>query len=101
MPSVTSFFKNFILAGVLKNISRTTIVVPFGQPASSIDISSPPAISYLVPTSSLSAFVKSSTLATAEIEAIASPRKPRVPMALRSSALEILLVAWETKTFLT
>ena len=45
LPSVTSFFRNFILAGTLKKISLTTTVVPFGQPASARLISSPPLIS--------------------------------------------------------
>ena len=86
---------------MLKKISLTTIVVPLGQPASSNSISCPPSISYLVPISSFCAFVKSSTLDTADIEAIASPLKPKVPIEFKSSFCEILLVAWETNTFLT
>ena len=43
--------------------------------------------------------VKRFNLATAEIEARASPRKPRVQILFRSSLLTTLLVAWRRKAF--
>ena len=94
LASVTSFFRNFILAGVLKNKSLTTIVVPNGHPASSIRVCSPAFIQYLVPVSSSGVRVSTSTAETAATEARASPRKPSVTIALRSSLYLILLVAW-------
>ena len=73
------------------------IVVPFGQPASSSDTCSPPKISILVPTSSSRVFVIISVLETAATDDNASPLKPRVIIASKSCAEEILLVAWLTK----
>ena len=97
LPSAASFFRNFMRAGVLKNRSRTTMVVPAGQPASSKESSSPPPQRYLAPVWASWVRVSSSTWATAEMEANASPRKPRVPMASRSSCRRILLVACRRK----
>ncbi len=98
--SVTSFLRNFILAGVLQNKSLTIIVVPSGHPASSSRTSSPFSITYLVPIFSSDVFVITSTLATALTLASASPLNPRVKIELRSSTVEILLVAWLTNAFL-
>ena len=88
---------NFSLAGVLKNRSRTAMVVPLGQPASSWLTTTPASTVRDVPRSASSVRVSSSTRDTAEMAARASPRKPRVPMASRSYSVAILEVAWRKK----
>ena len=60
-PSVKEVFKNFLLAGVLKNIFLTMIVVPQGTPTSLNSFSAAPSITYLLPTSSSFVLVMSST----------------------------------------
>ncbi len=70
------------------------MVVPRGQPASSGPSPSPPWMQYRAPSVSSRVRVSSSTRATAQMEASASPRKPRVPMRARSSGVRTLLVAW-------
>ena len=92
-----SRFMNFIRAGVLKNRSRTTMVVPTGQPAASQDRSLPPSKDRWEPSRSSRVRVSSSTRLTAAVAARASPRKPRVPMAARSSWVRSLEVAWRRK----
>ena len=82
---------------MLKNRSRTTMVVPAGQPASSTGPGTPPSRARALPSSSCAVRVSTSTRATAAMAARASPRKPRVPMASRSYSLRILLVAWRRK----
>ena len=51
-----------------------------------------------MPISSSGVLVSISTLATAAIDAIASPLKPRVEIKLRSSCVLILEVAWDINT---
>ena len=91
--SAESDFMNFIRAGVLKKRSRTRMVVPCGQPAGCCDVTTPPSRCRLTPSAS-AVFVSRSMRLTDEIAARASPRKPSVPMAARSSLVRILLVAW-------
>ncbi len=73
------------------------MTVPRGQPSSSWETTSPAAAVSLVPSSASSVRVSSSTRATAQMAARASPRKPRVPMASRSRSAAILDVAWRRK----
>ena len=96
-PSVLSRFMNFMRAGVLKNRSRTMMVVPSGQPASQRWVIFPASRCRLVPKGSPAARVSRSILDTAAMAARASPRKPRVPMASRSFSVRSLLVAWRRK----
>ena len=67
-------------------------VVPSGSPASSMEISFPPLILYMVPVMESFVFVHNSTLETAAILERASPRNPKDVTNDRSSALLILLV---------
>ena len=97
VPSAESFFINFMRAGVLKNRSRTHIVVPSGQPVSVTSPGTPPSKWRDAPRSVPRSREKMSTRDTAAMAARASPRKPRVPMAARSSARRSLLVAWRRK----
>ena len=73
--SVYKLFKYFNLAGVLKNKFSIEISVPRLASAFSHDITSPPFIIILVPTSPVDVF--SVTLDTAAIEGSASPLKPK------------------------
>ena len=81
----------------MKNRSRTTRVVPGGQPACSWERTCPPSKTRLVPRVAPWGQVNSSTRATAAMAARASPRKPKVPMASKSWAARSLLVAWRRK----
>ena len=97
LPSTVSDFMNFIRAGVLKKRSRTMMVVPSGQP---ISVSSRifPASSFNdVPDMLPAVLVRRSMRLTEAMAANASPRKPMVPMAARSSAQRSLEVAWRRK----
>ena len=87
----------FSRAGVLKNRSRTIMVVPTGPPASSRLRTVPPSRVRAAPKSRSAVRVTTSTRDTAAMAARASPRNPRVPMASRSYSLRILLVAWRRK----
>ena len=73
------------------------MVVPTGSPASSTRAILPPAISTVVPASSSAARVSSVRRETLAMEGSASPRKPSVRMASRSSELCSLDVAWRSK----
>ena len=72
-------------------------MVPSGQPVLSCSSTSPPLILKLLPIGLFASFVSTSTLATAATEARASPRKPKVKILSRSSAVFTLLVAWRRK----
>ena len=73
------------------------MVVPSGQPASATLPAAPPSRWREAPCSAPRSREKMSTRDTAAMAASASPRKPRVPMAERSSARRSLLVAWRKK----
>ena len=73
------------------------MVVPSGQPVSCTVLGLPPSRWSDAPTSAPRGREKISTRATAEMAASASPRKPSVPIASRSSAVRSLLVAWRRK----
>ena len=88
-PSLDGDFKNFFLAGTLKNKSLTIIVVPSGIPASSNTHSLPPSTTYLVPIKSVLVFVRNSILLTALMLDKASPLKPRLVTEIKSSTLFI------------
>ena len=93
-------FKNFNLAGVLKNKSFTMIVVPLAQPYSVSCSKTPPFTQILPPTSLSLVFENNSTLETAAILAKASPLNPNVLIESKSFTFEILLVACGKKAFL-
>jgi hypothetical protein len=91
--SVFSVFKNLRRAGVLKNKSRTSTVVPRGCADASIEGAiSRPSTDTLEPASPSTAEIRSNR-ETEAMDARASPRKPRVLTASRSSRSKILLVA--------
>ena len=93
-PSVWFVLRNFLRAGVLKKRSSTLTVVPMLQPASMKSGSLPPVMVTRVPRSSPSRRVSSEKRETEAIVGSASPRKPSVPIVLRSPTSRILLVAW-------
>ena len=95
--SARSLFKNFSLAGVLKKISRTVMLVPSGQPQGTMSTISPACTVTATPSAAPFSRVTSSTRLTADIAARASPRKPIVPMASRPFSSRSLLVAWRRK----
>jgi len=80
--------------GVLKKRSRTSIVVPVGQPQGATAEHWPPLTEISAPPAASAVRLRSTNRLTSAIEARASPRKPSVPTANRSSAVAILLVAW-------
>ena len=73
------------------------MLVPSGQPASSTVPGTPPSKWSFAPLSAPRSREKMSSRETEEIAASASPRKPSVPMAAKSSAVCSLLVAWRRK----
>ena len=73
------------------------MLVPSGQPASSTALGTPPSKWSFAPLSAPRSREKMSSRETEEIAASASPRKPSVPIASRSSAVRSLLVAWRKK----
>ena len=77
-------------------MSATLTVVPAGNPAGFTPSSLPPANSTRVPSGSDSSRVSSKSRETAAMDGSASPRKPRVAMERRSSAVLSLLVAWRS-----
>ena len=77
------------------------MVVPWGQPASSLPVTTPPSRVRATPRSLPPERVRISTRDTAAMAARASPRKPRVPMAARSCSVRTLLVAWRRKAVST
>ena len=91
--SVASVFRNLRRAGVAKNSSRTSTVVPTLR---AVGCSSPlrPSSSQPWGSSVLSTRVSNDTSAIEQMAASASPRKPMVPTDSRSARLAILLVAW-------
>src|SRR6185437_4956774 len=95
--SVDSARRNLRRAGVLKKRSATAIVVPRGNAASSTCSILPPATSMRVPERSSPVAVSRLTRATEAMEGRASPRKPSVEIASRSSAVRSLEVAWRSK----
>ena len=95
--SVAGRLRNLRRAGVLKNRSRTTKVVPLGQPASRTSRKRPASTCRRTPAAASSVRVVSSTRETAAMEGSASPRKPKVPMCARSSPERILEVACRSK----
>ena len=97
LSSVWFDFRNLRRAGTLKNKFFTLKLLPFGQETASCPSTLEPDIVNIVPNSSPSIRVRSSTWATAAIEAKASPRNPMVCKANKSAASRILEVAWRSK----
>ena len=95
--SVDWLLRNFFLAGVLKNKSRTSTRVPTGQPASSTLRMEPALTSTRQPASRSAGRERRVMRLTAEMLGMASPRKPRVPTCKRSSPVDTLLVAWRSR----
>lgn len=91
--SVWSVFRNFKRAGTFQNRSRTSMRVPTGLAAALSTGGLPPSILMAVATSSWARRVTSVKRDTEAMDGKASPRKPNVPMATRSSAVLTLLVA--------
>ena len=71
----------------------TSILVPWGAPADSIEFDLPKSTRYRAPASDSACFEIASTRATEEMEGRASPRNPRVPIEIRSEDSSILEVA--------
>ena len=96
--SVCSVRRNFRRAGVLKNKSRTSTLVPCGCAAgvSLLSMSTPSVSTFQA---SLASTVREiiSRRDTEAILASASPRKPRLATFSRSSSSIILLVAWRLR----
>ncbi len=84
-------------AGTLKNRLRTATLVPGGVAQGSGAPARLPSTRTRVPASSCIRRVRSSTWATAPMDASASPRKPSVRRQSRSDASRSLLVAWRVK----
>ena len=76
------------------------MVVPSGHPASDSAVISPASKWRLVPSTAPAVLVSRSTRDTAAMAAKASPRKPMVPMAFRSSGSRSLEVAWRRNAVL-
>ena len=95
--SAPSDFKNFRRAGTLKKRSSTVMAVPSGAPTAAVRSTAPPATWISVPPGAPRARVRSVKRATEAMLGKASPRKPRVAMAARSSTRRILLVAWRSR----
>ena len=86
-------FRNFLLAGVLKNKSLTDICVPLLALVASFSLILPPSKTILRPIRASSVFVSISSFETAAIDARASPLNPKDSRDDRSSTVFILLVA--------
>ena len=97
LSSVCTDFRNFLRAGILKKRFFTLKLLPDGAATGSCSSSLEPPMTMRVPSSSWARRVTSSTWATATMEARASPRKPIVVSANRSSAVEIFDVACLSK----
>ena len=95
--STWSLFRKLRRAGTLKNRCLTTIRVPTSQATASDGWASPPSITCKTPSSSSARRVRSSTRAMLAMLARASPRKPIVARASRSSAERSLEVACRSK----
>ncbi|MDB4297091.1 hypothetical protein N9904_03780, partial [Akkermansiaceae bacterium] len=78
--SVVSAFKNFFRAGTLKNKSRTSMLVPTGQPIALGSCCSPPSTRTSVPSAAPASQVNIVKRATLAILGSASPRNPNVMM---------------------
>ena len=92
--SVRSVFRNLRRAGVLKNRSRTSTVVPGGCAAGRGASTTPPLHSTLHAEAASLARETTRNWATEAMLGSASPRKPRLATLSSSARLEILLVAW-------
>ena len=89
--SVASVFRNLRRAGVLKNSSRTSTVVPTPR---AVGCSSPLRASSRVACGASAVRLVIASSATEAIAASASPRKPSVATPSSSARVAILLVAW-------
>ena len=95
--SAASDLRNFRRAGTLKNRSATSTMVPSDAEASLGEAPSPPSTRTSVPWASPRARVRSVNRETDAMLGSASPRKPFVAIALRSSIRASLLVAWRSR----
>ena len=93
VASAEAVLKNFLRAGVLKNMSLTITVVPLGAPVLMNSMTLPPSREIREPISSSSFLVIISVWDTEAILAKASPLKPNVFKKNKSSLDTILLVA--------
>ena len=93
IASVTSFLRNFFLAGTLAKRFSTITVVPSAAGLSLTLRISPPLASSIAPTAESFCFDIIRISDTEAIAARASPRNPSVIIPSRSSASFILLVA--------
>ena len=84
--SVRGVFRNLSRAGVAKNRSRTSMRVPLGCAAGSDPLIAPPSTDRIQASSDPLARLVRESLATAPIAGSASPRKPRLSIASRSSS---------------
>ena len=76
------------------------MVVPSGQPASDSSVTSPASSWMLTPEMEEGVLVSRSMRLTEAMAASASPRKPQVEMAAKSSAVRSLEVAWRKNAVL-
>ncbi len=95
--SVLAVFKNFLLAGSLKNKSRTLILVPAAAEQGWGGDLLPQSVSMMYASRESAVLLTISTLATEPILASASPLKPIVVIFSKSSGLLSLLVACGAK----
>ena len=92
--SVLSLRRNLRRAGTLKNRSRTSTSVPAGCADGRGPSTTPPSTTISAPRAVPMAREAMRSRATEPIDGRASPRKPRLRTAARSSSEAILLVAW-------
>ncbi len=92
--SVASLRTNLRRAGTLKKRSRTSTLVPRGCAAGRTPPAAAPSTVISAAAAAPAAWEATLKRATEPIEGSASPRKPSVVTASRSSSEAILLVAW-------
>ena len=85
---------NFSRAGTFSNSRATRTVVPSGAAAADFSATTPPRISIRAPSLAPRVLLVISNSDTDAMLGSASPRKPYVAIAARSSVVRILEVAW-------
>ncbi len=95
--SLGALLRNLRRAGVLKKRSCASTVVPAGAATSSFSFTVPPSPRTSVPVSAPRGHESSEKRVTAQMAGSASPRKPSVVMASRSSSAASLEVAWRRR----
>ena len=99
LPSLEVDFKNFLLAGTLKNKSLTSITEPLFIPISVNDNFSPASKIISLPKSHSEGLLLNSNLDTEAIDGKASPLNPKVFIEYISSTVLILDVACGKNAF--